>query len=370
MGREKLGIAKKNKNDEFYTTLETINKELISDEYRKQLKDKVIYCNCDDAKHSQFWRYFVMNYDRLELRGLITTYFPKDGEDKSYMLEINEEIIKGLMSKHKIDRLELFSKFQNVDEYYFPEKKEIFGDAKYKAGDFRSKDSIDLLKNKDVVVITKPPFSLFREYVSQLMKYKKKFLIIGSINAISYKEIFPLLKENKIWLGVSISSGDREFRVPNLEKLVRVPGVRWFTNLKHNKRNELLYTHKKYKGNELNYPKYHNYDAINIDKTKDIPVDYFGIMGVPISFMDKYNSKQFEIVALGITGNCEFLNNYKSEIYKDGIATGKFTMNCKGCVYYKWDKEVNKDIKPKYRNVENNDFYIAPYSRVLIKRIK
>lgn len=296
MGREKLGIAKKNKNDEFYTTLETINKELISDEYRKQLKDKVIYCNCDDAKHSQFWRYFVMNYDRLELRGLITTYFPKDGEDKSYMLEINEEIIKGLMSKHKIDRLELFSKFQNVDEYYFPEKKEIFGDAKYKAGDFRSKDSIDLLKNKDVVVITNPPFSLFREYVSQLMEYKKKFLIIGSINAIGYKEIFPLLKENKIWLGVSISSGDREFRVPNGEKLVRVPGVRWFTNLKHNKRNEVLYLHKKYKGNELNYPKYDNYDAINVDKTKDMPVDYFGVMGVPISFMDKYNPEQFEIV--------------------------------------------------------------------------
>lgn len=309
MGREKLGIAKKNKNDEFYTTLETINKELISDEYRKQLKDKVIYCNCDDAKHSQFWRYFVMNYDRLELRGLITTYFPKDGEDKSYMLEINEEIIKGLMSKHKIDRLELFSKFQNVDEYYFPEKKEIFGDAKYKAGDFRSEECVELLKESDIV-ITNPPFSLFREFVSQIIENNKKFLIIGNMNAISYKEIFKLIKNNSVWLGATqpkthkvpydtIFDDKKMIRTENGDILQKFGNHNWFTNLNFKKRYDDFPLNYLYDKESKLYKKYCNYNAINVDKIKQIPINYSELMGVPISFLLKWNPNQFDIIGLG-----------------------------------------------------------------------
>jgi hypothetical protein len=174
-------------------------------------------------------------------------------------------------------------------------------------GDFRSKECVELLKQADIVV-TNPPFSLFREYIAQLMKYKKKFLIIGNINAVSYKEIFPFIRDNKMWLGASIHSGDREFRVPDDypltaagyrvdsegNKYIRVKGVRWFTNLDYEARHEILTLYKKYTPKE--YPKYDNYDAIEVSKTSDIPMDYDGVMGVPITFLDKYNPDQFEIV--------------------------------------------------------------------------
>lgn len=182
-------------------------------------------------------------------------------------------------------------------------------------GDFRSAECIELLKQADIVV-TNPPFSLFREYVAQLIAYNKKFLIIGNQNAITYKEIFPLIKGNKLWLGCSIHSGDREFGVPddyplmaansrideNGKKYIRVKGVRWFTNLDYKERHEELILYKRYNPEE--YPKYDNYDAINVDKTADIPCDYDGVMGVPITFLDKYNPEQFEIVEFrkGIDG--------------------------------------------------------------------
>ncbi|MGL5591355.1 MAG: adenine-specific methyltransferase EcoRI family protein [Mycoplasmoidaceae bacterium] len=232
------------------------------------------------------------------------------------------------------------------------------------------------------MVITNPPFSLFREYIAQLIKYKKKFLIIGNMNAITYKEIFPLFKENRIWLG--FSNVGNFFKVPKTYKVNLSANAKldddgnqllfmkesvWFTNLKHNKINKKIYLHETYKGNENKYPKYINYDAINVDRVDDIPKDYYDVIGVPISFLMKHNSDQFKILYLGVVGSCDFKNNYKCEIYKDGKATSKFTKNCKGNLYYKWNDEMDKKKIPKYRNVENGDFYIAPYMRILIKRI-
>lgn len=273
--KKNLTNAKKNKADEFYTQLTDIEKEIKH--YKEQFKNKVVLCNCDDPEWSNFWKYFEMNFKHLGLKKLIGTYYDKHN-NPTYRIMSK----KGYGTK--------------------PEKTLMQGN-----GDFRSLECINLLKEADIVV-TNPPFSLFREYVSQLIEYKKKFIIIGSQNAISYKEIFSLLKENKVWLGVSISSGDREFRVPDHyevyskslrvndkgEKFVRVPGVRWYTNLDNIKRNEKIILYKEF--NKDFYPKYDNYDAINIDKTKEIPINYKGIMGVPITFMDKYNPDQFEII--------------------------------------------------------------------------
>jgi hypothetical protein len=270
---KELHKAKIGKNDEFYTQMPDIEKELKH--YKEHFKGKVIFCNCDDPEESNFVRYFSLKFKHLGLKKIISTHY--DPEKPTYKLEYDGESFVETPLK------------QN--------------------GDFRSPECIEMLKESDVV-ITNPPFSLFREYVAQLIEYKKKFLIIGSLNAITYKEVFPLLKENKIWLGCSIHSGDREFRVPdhyiihspskrvddNGIQYVRVVGIRWFTNLDYKERHEDIILYKKY--NSVDYPKYDNYNAINVDKTKDIPVDYDGEMGVPITFMDKYNTEQFEIVGI------------------------------------------------------------------------
>ena len=277
-----LNIAKSAKNDEFYTRIEDIEKELKY--YKDFFKDKVVYCNCDRAEgenQSNFFVYFTKYFNKLGLKRLICTSYNKGG--------------KG--------RLCIYDGDTNLNNII-----DMDGD-----GDFRSEECIKWLEKCDVVV-TNPPFSLFREYVAQLMEYGKKFLIIGNMNAITYKEIFPLIKDNKIWLGVSIKSGDRKFYVPdnyplnasgcgideNGKRFIRVKGVRWFTNIEDANCNQPLDLYKKY--NPKEYPKYDNYDAINVDKTKDIPMDYDGVMGVPVSFLDKYCSTQFEIV--GIHGNC------------------------------------------------------------------
>lgn len=204
---------------------------------------------------------------------------------------------------------------------------------------------------------------MFRDYVAQLQEYDKKFIIIGNLNAITYKETFKLIKENKIWLGQSIHSGDREFRVPeyyplnssgnrideNGNKYIRVKGVRWFTNLDYKERHEDLILFKTY--NEIDYPKYDNYEAINVDITKDIPIDYPGAIGVPITFMDKYNPEQFELIALGIVGSIEFSCNKKMEILdKDGMPTGRFTFNAKGTLYRPYNPK--KDKIPAFKDAE------------------
>lgn len=303
-----LRKASKAKKDEFYTQLSDIEKEMKY--YQEQFKDKVIFCNCDDPVDSNFWKYFELNFTKLGLKRLISTHYETD--KPSYMLEINrDENGDGLITSKDIIKTKLK---QN--------------------GDFRSPECIELLKQADIV-ITNPPFSLFREYVAQLMEYEKKFIIIGNVNAITYKEFFPLIKDNKVWLGASIHSGDREFKIPNDypltasgcrvdelgNKYIRVKGVRWWTNLDYPQRHEDLILYKKY--NEEEYPKYDNYNAINVDKTSDIPVDYKGVMGVPITFLDKYNPSQFRLLGIMNTGELNPGIRYENTPHGRPIVNGK-----------------------------------------------
>lgn len=293
ISNKNLNNANKEKKNEFYTQLSDIEKEL--GHYKEHLKDKIVFCNCDDPEESNFWRYFSLNFEFLKLKKLIATHF---GNGKpSYKLEI----VRDINNDGKINKL---------DTVRTPLKQN---------GDFRSPECIEILKEADIVV-TNPPFSLFRGYVAQLIEHNKKFVIIGNINALSYKEIFKLVKENKIWLGYSIHSGDREFKIPNDYplnaagsridgngvKYIRVKGVRWFTNLDYKERYEDLILYKKY--NEEEYPKYDNYDAINVDVTKDIPMDYKGAIGVPVTFIDKYNPDQFEILGQMATTKVDEFN--------------------------------------------------------------
>lgn len=287
-----LHKAKKGKNDEFYTQLSDIENELKH--YTQHFKGKVVYCNCDDPRISNFFHYFSYNFEKLGLKKLIATCYKNQNRD----LFSQNDSEQAIYLEYNGDK--------NGDSIPNPEEIGIHplkGD-----GDFRSKESIELLKQADIVV-TNPPFSLFREYVAQLIEYDKKFLIIGSMNAITYKEIFPLIAQNKMWLGYGFKAGNAYFKTNQSEKdfakgvydsetgLVKFRNVHWFTNLDHNKRHEELILYKTYKGNEEDYPKYDNYDAINVDKVADIPMDYDGVMGVPITFLDKYNPEQFEIVA-------------------------------------------------------------------------
>lgn len=288
-----LHQAKNNKKDEFYTQLSDIENELRH--YKAHFKDKVVYCNCDDPRVSNFFHYFSYNFEHLGLKKLIATCFKNQDAD----LFSENQSDKAIYLEYTGDKNG--NKIPDIEEIGIQELK---GD-----GDFRSPESIELLKQADIVV-TNPPFSLFREYVGQLIKYDKKFIIIGNLNSITYKDIFKHIKSNKIWFGNSIHSGDREFRVPSDyplnaagsridekgNKFIRVKGVRWFTNLDYNERYEDLKLYKKYNPEE--FPSYDNYDAINVDKTKDIPMDYQGFMGVPITFLDKYNPDQFEILGL------------------------------------------------------------------------
>lgn len=273
MANTSLHAAQKAKKDEFYTLYSDIEQEITQDNL-EIFRNKVVYCNCDDYRKSNFFKFFLDNFEQLGLKKLIATAFC----EKSC----------GLVAEISQDR-----------EHYGRLK----GD-----GDFRSDECIGYLKQADIVV-TNPPFSLFREYVAQLIEYNKKFLIIGNVNAITYKELFPLIKDNKLWLGASIHSGDRKFFVPedyplnaagcgidaDGRKFIRVKGVRWFTNLDYTKQHKKLVLYKRYYGNEEEYPKYDNYDAINVDKTADIPCDYFEKMGVPITYLDKHNPERFTL---------------------------------------------------------------------------
>lgn len=285
-----LAKAKKNKNDEFYTQLVDIENELKH--YKNHFKDKTVYCNCDDPRVSNFFHYFSYNFENLGLKKLITTCY------KNQDME--------LFSQNSSERAIYLEYNGNKNGDKVPNPTEIGIKLLKGDGDFRSPESIELLKQADIVV-TNPPFSLFREYVAQLVEYNKKFLIIGDQNAIAYKEIFKLIKENKIWLGVD-NGGTKWFQVPNHYNIKTESrkktengiqyfskgSIVWFTNLDHDKRHENLILYKTY--NEAEYPKYDNYDAINVDKTADIPIDYQGAMGVPITFLDKYNPEQFEII--------------------------------------------------------------------------
>lgn len=277
-----LHKAKNAKNDEFYTQLTDVAKELMH--YKKHFKDKIVFCNCDDPTWSAFWKYFHLNFAELGLKKLISTHY--DREEATYKMEYtggdDNDIDVGV-------------------------KTPLEGN-----GDFRSQECLDLLDECDIVV-TNPPFSLFREYVAVLMEHEKKFLIIGNKNAITYKEFFPLLKDDEVWIGCT-----------NVKEFLQPDGnIGWFTNLDVAKRHEKLILWKKYTPEE--YPTYDNYDAINVDKVSEIPCDYDGVMGVPITFMDKYNPIDFEIIGADEAEGTGFSNGLyiQGSRYKQCYANGK-----------------------------------------------
>ena len=365
-----VGLTKANKakKDEFYTQLADIEVELKH--YKKHFKGKVVFCNCDDPYESNFFKYFAMNFNYLGLKKLIATcyhespiageqlsvfdIFPsnENGKKRAYKIEISEVIDANGDGAVDLSDVEYLLRNQNNVLTL------LEGD-----GDFRSDECVEILKEADIVC-TNPPFSLFREYVGQLVKYDKQFLIIGNQNAITYKEIFPLIKNNEIWMGYSIHSGDREFRVPDdypLEaagyrideqgkKYIRVKGVRWYTNLDYVERHTDIDLYKRYTPEE--YPHYDNYDAINVDKTADIPEDYYGVMGVPITFLDKYNPDQFEIL-----GMCENLDLYglKTRVYT--------TQECRDRYFELFVKKGTYDLNAA--GVVNGK---KVYQRILIRR--
>ena len=300
-----LSAAKSAKKDEFYTQLTDIEREL--QHYWPHFRDKVVLCNCDDPYESNFFKYFALRFNQLGLKKLICTCYngsPVQGNELllhfegfdseptkiAYKVEITE--VRDLNGDGAVDLSDVRYLLQNDRNVL----------STLKTGDFRDKECLELLQQADVVV-TNPPFSLFREYIGQLMEYGKKFLIVGHQNAITYKEVFPLLQSNQVWLGYGFKGAAAHFSSPyddiatagdHRDNMIRVSGVNWFTNLEIAKRNEELDLVCHYSPEE--YPCYDNYDAINVRKTQDIPCDYAGIMGVPITFLDKYNPNQFEIV--------------------------------------------------------------------------
>lgn len=292
-----LTNAKKSKSDEFYTLLSDIEKELKH--YKQHFKDKVVYCNCDDPRVSNFFHYFSYNFEKLGLKKLYATCYKNQERD--------------LFSRHDSEKAIYLEYEGDKNKNNLPDPQEIAVCNLNGDGDFRSEESIDLLKKSDIVV-TNPPFSLFREYVDQLDKYDKKFLIVGTWNAITYKDIFKLIMDNKLWIGENSNRNFSGFIVPkhyelfgtearvdeNGNRIVSSNNTCWFTNLDINKRHEELILYKNYTPEE--YPNYDNYNAIEVAKTADIPLDYHGVMGVPITFLNKYNPDQFELLGTSDRG--------------------------------------------------------------------
>ena len=338
----KLRKAKENKKDEFYTQLSDIANEL--EHYKEHFKGKTVLCNCDDPRVSNFFQYFALKFETLGLKKLITTCYKNQDMD--------------LFSEHKAERAIYLVYEGDKNGNGIPDPEEIGIKHLKGDGDFRSKECIELLKEADIVV-TNPPFSLFREYLATLVKYDKKFIIIGHQNALGYSDIFPLIRDNKLWLGYGFKGGaayfisrysDNAVAGEHKEGMIRVSGVVWFTNLPIQKRNEKLILTEKYTPEK--YPKYENFDAINVNKTLDIPNDYDGYMGVPITFVDKYNPNQFEIIGLGIAnlGLSMGVKPYKPE-----------------------HKEYRKKVQK--RGAVDGDLYmmiddkvVVPYSRIIIKK--
>jgi hypothetical protein len=301
------------KNDEFYTQLADIEREMKR--HREHFAGKVVYCNCDDPYESNFFKYFALQFEFLGLKKLIATCYVGSPIANKQLVLFDDESAENKTTKspHKIEITEIPAEMQKAAVGLEAVKLLLASDKNHLTrlngdGDFRSKECIELLKEADIVV-TNPPFSLFREYVSLLIELDKKFLIIGDQNAITYKEIFKYIKENKVWLGYD-NGGTKWFQVPdgydiqtesrkkieNGIKYFSKGSIMWYTNLDHTKRHENLILFRKFK--EIEYPKYDNYDAIEVSKVVDIPVDYNGVMGVPITFIDKYNPKQFEILGM------------------------------------------------------------------------
>lgn len=305
-GNSMLNSASLSKKDEFYTQYEDVAIEVVK--YPGRFNGKTVLCNCDDPFTSAFFRYFVLHFNKLGLAGLTSTCYadspmagrkyPLEGETGPYKAVVTEVPDEALTRPDgSLDLESLFAMPGNSLTF-------LAGD-----GDFRSDECESMLEAADIVV-TNPPFSLFREYISQLERHSKDFLILGNMNAVTYKEVFPLFRDNRVWFGESIRSGDRKFHVPDSyplnaagcgvdergRRFIRVKGVRWITNLENGRRHEPIALTRSY--TPVEYPRYENYDAIDVSRTQDIPADYDGIMGVPITFLDKYNSDQFEIIML------------------------------------------------------------------------
>lgn len=325
MANKNLNAAKIAKKDEFYTQMTDIEREL--QHYWPHFRDKVVLCNCDDPYESNFFKYFALRFNQLGLKKLICTCYngsPVQGNELmidfgdfteepkkiAYKVEITE--VKDLNGDGAVDLSDV--------QYLLKNDKNVC--SILKTGDFRDTECIELLKQADIVV-TNPPFSLFREYLGQLVKYEKKFLIVGNQNNVSYKEVFPLLKENKIWMGVN--SGSQRFEVPidferentyidsDGKKYAKFGNICWYTNLDHKKRHEEIDMVCRYSPEE--YPQYFNYNGIEIGKTADIPYDYDGIMGVPITFLNKYNPDQFEIIGIGLElANMDIVRNHLGKL--------------------------------------------------------
>lgn len=340
VGNSNLGKAKVNKNDEFYTSYKTIEEEVLK--YKHKFKNKVVYCNCDDATESNFSKFFVDNFESLRLKRLVVSGYRLNGKENAVVLDYSGSMVVGRTPS--INELEL---------------KTLKGN-----GDFRSEESKRILSDVDIVV-TNPPFSLFREFIAQMIYYNKDFLILGNMNAATYKEFFPLIMENKIWPGPDFRS-TVEFEVPNVEQFKKEPrvdsngksyisvqGITWWTNLDYPKRYELLELNSYYKGNEDKYPTYHNYNAINVNRVSKIPKDFNGIMGVPISYIGKHNPNQFEIIGLG-TGSL-------------GVSLGI------GEMFSNEEHRLLRLENRAYRRgnlcyKDNNGVLKIPYARILIKR--
>ena len=334
-GNKSLKKAKDAKNDEFYTQIEDI--ELEMKHYRDHFKDKTIFCNCDDPEYSNFWKYFQLNFYELGLKQLVSTHYEEDSP--SYRMDI--------VSGDKANQI-------GIPDYVKTPLQQN--------GDFRSPECIEILKEADIV-ITNPPFSLLREYIAQLIEYDKKFIIIGTLNAIHYKEIFPLIQDNKMWLGNGFNGGNAYFITKHKREyangvyneetgLVKFRNVIWLTNLEISKRHEEMILYKAYKADE--YPKYENYDAIEVGKVADIPCDYYGKMGVPDSFLQNYNPDQFEIVGYGrgdFIPEIECVPEDFLKVYRNQGGRGHITAGMKSLCYY-----------------DKNRKACFPYSRIIIKR--
>lgn len=329
-----LQRAKSAKNDEFYTQLTDVAKELMH--YKAHFKDKIVFCNCDDPTWSAFWKYFHLNFAELGLKKLISTHYDK--EKATYKMEYTG------------------GNDNNIDVGV---KTPLEGN-----GDFRNKECLDLLDECDIVV-TNPPFSLFREYVAVLMEHEKKFLIIGNKNAITYKEFFPLLKDDEVWIGCT---NVKEFLQPD-GSIKKFGNIGWFTNLDVAKRHEKLILWKNYTPDE--YPKYDNYDAVNVDKVSEIPCDYDGVMGVPITFIDYYCPEQFEILGLlqsstdeqaGIP-NLRYYNDFK-EMRQDMSFTGASGGKANGNPVIK-----EKPLKGNFLyNPITKEYVHSVYARIVIRK--
>ena len=374
MANQNLSNAKTAKNDEFYTQYADIQKEINAylDYDPHVFRGKTVLLPCDDPEWSNFTKFFAQNFELLGLKKLISTSYAP--ESKNYKIPYQPTLFETVQPYYSPDKTKTHGKIFVLERDITGDNRINIDDLEWQYlegdGDFRSKE-IRALRDEADIIVTNPPFSLFREFVAWLTEADKKFIIIGNMNAITYKEIFPLIKENKMWMGVSIHSGDREFGVPNTypleaagwrideegNKYIRVKGVRWFTNLDHGRRHEPLklmtmaenFKHSKHKEirGRKEYIKYDNYDAIEVPFTDAIPSDYEGVMGVPISFLDKYCPEQFEIIGQtqGDSGKELGLKPFDREL-----------------------KKLNPSLRDGQLYYKENGIPKKPYARILIRK--